>query len=287
VALAPRTSGWLADRLGDVVPGVAARDAPTEQGTDMARTPAVSDETITKALSLYAGLVHHVLAEPQRWLGLDQKPPPSAPFPVKLLDAARDRAFGETTPASPHWNQLPLKQRVNWWLRRIAISAGLAAAAPRLAGGLADRIPLQAALGASAAGLAVCAAAREHGVTDAQAWVPLLAKVLLGRDLGPAQPPVPDDEETEAALSAAAAAADKEQPSGGKLGTGARRAAGTVWQLARSLLELPSMLDERPHGLLVFRALGKVPGVGLAGGWLDERGGIRRAAKQTGKLLGR
>jgi hypothetical protein len=252
----------------------------------MARTPAVSDETITKALGLYAGLVHRVLTDPQRWLGLDDDPPPSAPFPAKALDAVRDRAFGQTTPASPEWGSLPVQKRVDWWLRRIAVSAGLAAAAPRLAGALADRIPLQAALGASAAGLAVCATAREHGTTEAAAWVPLLAKVLLDRDLAPRHVPVPGADEADAALNVAPEAApDSAKPPTG-LGAGAQRAAGTVWQLARSFRELSSMLDERPHGLFVWRAVGKIPGVGIVGGLLDERGGIRRAAKQTAKLLG-
>ena len=39
---------------------------------------------------------------------------------------------------------------MDWWVARIGLSAGLAAAAPRFAGVLADRVPLQAALGASA-----------------------------------------------------------------------------------------------------------------------------------------
>lgn len=252
----------------------------------MARSSAVSDDTITKALGLYAGLVHRVLTDPQRWLGLDADPPPSASFPVKALDAVRDRAFGEITPASPGWGRLPVKKRVDWWLRRIAISAGLAAAAPRLAGALADRIPLQAGLSAAAAGLAVCATAREKGVDDAQAWVPLLAKVLLDRDLAPVRVPVPTSSESDAALAAATAGTASDDASSGRgLAAGARRAAGTVWQLARSFHEITSMLDERPHGLLLFRAVGKLPVVGVAGGWLDERGGIRRASKQTLKLL--
>lgn len=49
--------------------------------------------------------------------------------------------------------------------------------------------------------------------------------------------------------------------------------------------EVSSLLDERPHGLLLWRAVGKLPVVGVAGGWLDERGGIRRASKRTAKLL--
>ena len=253
----------------------------------MSRTPTVSDETITQVLSGYAGLVHQILTDPQRWLGLDEDPPPSASFPLKVLDAARDRAFGKTTPASPQWDEVALKKRVRWWLRRIAISAGVAAAAPRLAGALADRIPLQAALSASSSGLAVCATAREHGVTDAAAWVPLLAQVLFDRDLAPRHVPIPAGAEADATLSSAASDAESESSSGGGLAAGARRAAGTVWQLARGFREVSSMLDERPHGLLLWRAVGKLPVVGVAGGWLDERGAIRRASKRTAKLLRR
>ena len=253
----------------------------------MSRKPAVSDETITKVLGAYAGLVHRVLSDPQRWLGLDQDPPPSASFPLKVLDAVRDRAFGKTTPASPQWDEVALKKRVRWWLRRIAVSAGLAAAAPRLAGALADRLPLQAGLSASSSGLAVCATAREHGVTDAAAWVPLLAKVLFDRDLAPGPVAVPSGAEADDALAVATSDAGSEPSSAGGLAAGARRAAGTVWQLARGFREVSSMLDERPHGLLVWRVVGKLPVVGVAGGWLDERGGIRRASKRTAKLLRR
>ena len=164
--------------------------------------PAVSDETITKVLGGYAALVHRVLTDPHRWLGLDQDPPPSAPVPLKVLDAVRDRAFGRTTPASPRWEELALKKRVS--------------------------------------------------TSDAGAG-------LTSGGRSPAAGP----------------------------GAGARRAAGAVWQLARGFRELSSMLDERPHGPLVWRALGKLPVVGLAGGWLDERGAILRASRRTAKLVRR
>src|SRR3954453_23570326 len=123
---------------------------------------------------------------PQRGLGFEEAPPLTAGLPVRLLDAARDRALGEVTPASPQWATQPESKRVGWWLRRIAVGAGLAAAAPRFVGALADRIPLQAALGASAAGLAVCAVARERGTVAPADWVPLLARVLFNRDLSAA-----------------------------------------------------------------------------------------------------
>ncbi|MGI3779328.1 MAG: hypothetical protein ACRYG2_00990 [Janthinobacterium lividum] len=242
--------------------------------------PAITDERIAQVLGVYARMSNRVIGDPERWLGLDDDPPPTAALPRKVLDAVRDRAFGEVTPASPAWGQQPQADRVRWWVRRIGVSAGLAAAVPRVAGALASRFPLQAALGASAAGLAVCATAREHGVVDPERWVPLLAKVLLDRDIAPT--PIAT-EEAEAATAKLDEDAAPEQAKG--LGPGARRAASTLWHLARQIWELQSVLDERPRGNFLFRTVAQVPVVGLAGGFLDERGGIKRAAKETDKLL--
>ncbi len=247
----------------------------------MSRPATVSDQTVTTILAGYAGLVHRVPTDPQHWLGLDDDPPPTAPVLLRVLGAVRDRTFGETTPASPRWGELPQRKRVDWWLRRITISAGLA---PRLAGAVVDRIPLRAGLSASASGLAVCATAHEHVLSDAAGWVPLLAKVLLNRDLTPNEVDVRGPAAAEASLADAAAQAPA-TPDAADLGTAARRAAGTVWRLAREFRGLSSLLGERPRGPRLFRVLGKVPAVGLPAGWLDERGGIRRAAKQTEKLL--
>ncbi|MBB2899949.1 hypothetical protein FHR75_000737 [Kineococcus radiotolerans] len=256
----------------------------------MARTPAVSDDQISRALGVYAGLVDRVLTDPQRWLGLDDDPPPTAPFPARVLDALRDRALGEVTPASPEWDRQPLARRVDWWVTRIGISAGLAAAAPRFAGAVADRVPLQAALGASAAGLAVCATAREHGRTEPAQWVPLLAKVLFDRDLPVAAAPVPDPAQAERELAEEPDPAPEDGRGGpgpvATLGRGAQRAARTVWRLARTFRGVPDLLDERPRGGLLTRAIGKLPVVGVAGGWLDERSGIRKASRETAALLG-
>ncbi|SDD04117.1 hypothetical protein [Auraticoccus monumenti] len=252
----------------------------------MAQSSYVSDEQLTRALGIYSGMVDQVIGDPRRWLGLDDDPPPTARFPARVLDALRDRAFGETTPSSPRWSDLPVQQRVDWWVTRIGVSAGLAAAAPRLAGALADRVPLQAALGASAAGLAVCATAREHGRSDPAEWVPLLGAVLFDRDLSSQGSSVPTSSESEQQLAAEDEGAGEpaEDPGDGLRG-GARRAARTVWRLARTLWDLQGLLDERPRGGLLPRALAKLPVIGLAGGWLDERGGIRQAARQTTLLL--
>jgi hypothetical protein len=71
------------------------------------------------------------------------------------------------------------------------------------------------------------------------------------------------------------------------LGQGAQRAVRTLWRLGRTFLDVQDLFDERPRGGLFARALAKLPVVGIAGGWLDERAGIRKAADETGELLTR
>ena len=251
----------------------------------MPKQPAVSDAVLIKVLATYAGLVRQVLDNPLRWLGADDEPGSDAGLRARAFDAVKDRALGDTNPASDGWAEQPLADRVDWWVDRIGAVGGLAAATPRFAGALSDRIPLQAALGASATGLAVCAVAREHGRTDAGEWVPLLARVLFNRDLAPEAAPVPPPEESERQLEDAAGD-PREPPSRmAALGQGAQRAVRTLWRLARAFRDIDDLLDERPRGGLLARALAKVPVVGVAGGWLDERGAIRKAAEETEELL--
>jgi hypothetical protein len=245
----------------------------------------VSDEALSRALGMYAGMVSRVLTNPRRWLGVDEDPPLTAGFPVRLLDAVRDRAFGEVTPASPDWAEQPESKRVEWWLRRIAIGAALAAAAPRFVGAMADRIPLQAALGASAAGLAVCAVARERGTVGPADWVPLLARVLFDRDLTGTAAPVPTADQSEDQLATAASDTSEPPSTMAALAEGAQRVVRTLWRLARTFLDIQDLFDKRPRGGLFARTLAKLPVVGVAGGWLDERGAIHKAARQTNRLL--
>jgi hypothetical protein len=264
----------------------------------------VSDEKLAGALARYARLARVVLDDPERWLGVDadadidtdaaasdagaegspeerDRPEPGPSLARRAVSAASDRVFGEVPPGSPGWSQLPEEQRSDWWVQRIGVVAGLAAATPRYAGALADRLPLQAGLGAAAAGLAVCAVAREHGLRDPDDWVPLLATVLFKRTLPTGSAPP------------AATTADSEDGAEDGAGSGdeppgtLRRAARTLWRLARTFGAVSDLFDERPRGSLLARAVAKVPVIGVAGGWFDERGAIHGAARRTQELLAR
>ena len=58
-----------------------------------------------------------------------------------------------------------------------------------------------------------------------------------------------------------------------------------LWRLGRLLWGLPGFFDERPRGPFVWRAMGKLPLVGLPAGLLDERGAVRAAGEETSRLL--
>ncbi len=248
---------------------------------------AISDETLTRTLSRFAGLAARLLDEPGDWLDEDDDHDAGLRGRVgRLRRGLRERFAGDVHPGSPQWNTLTVEARSAWWVNRISAVAAPIAATPRVFGIAADRLPISAAMGAAAAGLAVCAVAREHGVTAPDAWVPLLGRVLLNRDLATG--------DTEEALDAPEPAAEAEVPelpepaaeaeqdqAPGRL----RRGTRALWRLARTLLAIPGLFDERPRGALIFRALGKLPVVGLAGGVLDERGAVRRAAAETTRLL--
>jgi hypothetical protein len=150
---------------------------------------------------------------------------------------------------------------------------------------VADRLPLQSALGASASGLAVCATAREHGVTDPADWVPLLAQVLFDRRLAGRPAHGPDAAEAERTLEEAAVDPTEPPSAMDSLGERARRTVRTLWRLARAFREVDDLLDRRPRGGFVSRGLAKLPVVGVAGGWLDERSALRKAAREAAELL--
>src|SRR3954469_21380323 len=142
---------------------------------------------------------------------------------------------------------LPQDERDRWWAEQISQVAAAIAAAPRLAGRVADLLPLQNPVGAAVQSIGVLGVAGEHEVTDPAERVSVLIRVLVRRDLSP--------EQVRPLLT---------RPSGTyrEEAFGARRAPGaflgtlrTVWRLSRLLGRIDDLLDARPKGKLRHRAL--------------------------------
>ena len=247
---------------------------------------AISAESLVGPLSRYAALAARVLDDPAEWLDDDPAQAAGRGRLERLREAVEDRFTGDVHPGSAGWSALPVERRVDWWVDRVALVAAPVAATPRVFGVAADRVPIQAALGAAAQGLAVCAVAREHGVTDPDDWVPLLGRVLLDRDVPRGRTGAAAAELDADAVPAADGDRLGPRPGGdGAEGPLLRRGARALWRLARTLLAVRGLFDDRPRGAFAFRALGKLPVVGLLGGVLDERGGVRKAAQETEQLL--
>lgn len=181
-------------------------------------------------------------------------------------------------PGSAAWAAMDTEQRTDWWINRVGRLTSLVTAIPGIGGVLADRLPVQDALGASAQGVLLCAIAGEHGVEDVGERVRLVAWVLFDRDIDPALVGRKQPEQAEDAETAELAGDFAEQP-GRKITL--KSVATTLWRMGRSLLAISSELEKRPRGRFYQRALGMVPVVGIAGDYLAERSGLKRVAKRA------
>jgi hypothetical protein len=153
------------------------------------------------------------------------------------------------------------------------VAAG-ASALPRLAGKLADLLPVQNALGAAVQAVVVLGVAGEHGVRAPAERVSLLARVLLGRQL---------TAEQVGPLLERSSGTYRDEAFGPRGHHVARR----LWRTARLLGRIDDTLDARPKGRLGARALANLPVVGLVGGYFAERVALRKAAALAAEVLGR
>jgi hypothetical protein len=186
-------------------------------------------------------------------------------------------------PGTAAWAEMSSYQRTDWWVNRVGRFTALITAIPGLGGALADRLPVQDALGAAAQGLLLCAIAGEYGVTDVGTRVRLIAWVLFERDIDPVIAAGKHSEHDEAAEDDEAAKLTEElAESKKKYGKITLKAsAGTLWRLGRALLSIVDELEKRPRGRLFHRALGMLPVVGMAGDYLGERSGLKRVWKRA------
>jgi hypothetical protein len=172
---------------------------------------------------------------------------------------------------------LPQAERDQWWADSVSrVVAGLSAA-PRFAGKLADLLPLQNTVGTAVQAAVVLGVAGEHGVKDPAERISLLSRVLLRRELTPAQVE-PLLERTKGTYADEAFGAREGR-------AGVRGNLRTLWRVAGLLGRIDDALDARPKGKWRHRVLADLPVVGLAGGYLSEREGLRRAAAQAAAVL--
>jgi len=170
-------------------------------------------------------------------------------------------------------------RRVDRLVTPLADGLGRAPGQPRAGGDRwwTHRIPLVAAgasaLGAAVQSVVVLGVAGEHGVRAPAERVALLARVLLGRELTPAQ--------VEPLLEGAKGTYLDEA-----FGPRGTHVAKRLWRTARLLSRIDETLDARPKGHLGARALANLPVVGLAGGYLSERIALRKAAARAAEELG-
>ena len=172
---------------------------------------------------------------------------------------------------------LPQADRDQWWAERVSrVVAGLSAA-PRFAGKLADLFPLQNTVGTAVQAAVVLGVAGEHGVKDPAERISLLSEVLLKRALPP--------DRVEPLLSRAKGTYADEAFGARERRTGVRGNLRTLWRVAGLLGRIDDALDARPKGKWRHRLLADLPVVGLLGGYLSEREGVRRAAAQAAAVL--
>ncbi|WP_033440081.1 hypothetical protein [Saccharothrix sp. NRRL B-16314] len=181
-----------------------------------------------------------------------------------LVDKLWDQLAAVKVPGTAAWARMDVEQRDEFWLNRVGRLVSLLAALPGVGGVLADRLPIQSALGAAGQGLLLSAIAGEHGFTSTEDRVRLLAHVLFQRSVDGRAVDPQEDEQTAELIG------ELRQRS-------TFRAIGaTVWKLAKVLWKLEDELDKRPQGRFYHQALGMLPVVGVVGDYFGERSALKR-----------
>lgn len=188
-------------------------------------------------------------------------------------------------PGTVAWGHMNPDQRTKWWINRVGRLTTLITAIPGLGGALADRLPVQDALGTASQGVLLCAIAGEHGVTDHAERVRLLAWVLFERDVDRQLAAGQDPEHDAAEEDARTAALTEELGESKKSKISLKAFATTLWRLGRSLLAITGELEKRPRGRIWHRVLGMLPAVGMFADYLGERSALKRAAKRAQRWI--
>ncbi|MFC0625115.1 hypothetical protein [Kribbella deserti] len=199
----------------------------------------------------------------------------------KGLILAIDRLLRMRVPGHAEWPTLPLAERCDWWVDRLGGFAAVIAGLPRISGAAADRLPIQDTLGATVQAMVIGAICREYGVEAHADRTAVIARVLTNRPITP-DIVLEFDDPTAAGKNVA-----KELGLGQKTDDegGLRHGIKLIWRISKMFGGISELFEDRPRGSLGARALGKLPGVGMVGGFFDERKGIRKAAYAAADLL--
>jgi hypothetical protein len=198
----------------------------------------------------------------------------------KSLILAIDQLLRMRVPGHAEWPTLPLAKRCDWWVERLGGFAAVVAGLPRITGAAADRLPVKDTLGAAVQAMVICAVCREYGVEAHADRTAVMARVLPDRPITPDEV-LKYDDPAEAGQDVA-----KQLSLGDESDeVGLRMGVRLVWRISKLFGGLGEVFEDRPRGSIGARLIGKLPGVGVVGGFFDERKGIRKAAYQTAELL--
>ena len=193
-----------------------------------------------------------------------------------LRTRVADRIASTRAPGTAAWKQMDMHARSNWWVRRVGRVTSLVAAIPGFGGAITSKLPVSSGLGAVAQGLVLCAIADEHDMHDEVDVVALLGAVMFRRDLCP-----PARTELSRASDAAIDARAAELTGGleNEKKPTFKRLGGALWRMGRALLAVEGELGKRPRGGRLTRWISLIPVVGVAGKYLGEWSGLKKAEK--------
>ncbi|MGW6278064.1 hypothetical protein [Kribbella sp. NPDC055071] len=198
----------------------------------------------------------------------------------KGLILAIDRVLQMKVPGHTEWPTLPLAKRCDWWVERLGGFAAVVAGLPRISGAAADRLPIKDTLGATVQAMVIGAVCREYGVEAHADRTAVIARVLTDRPITPDDVLKYDDP--------TAAGQDVAQQLGfgdESEEAGLRKGVRLVWRISKLFGGLGEVFEDRPRGSIGARLLGKLPAIGVVGGFFDERKAIRKAAYEAADLL--
>jgi hypothetical protein len=280
---------------------------------------AITDEHVSAVLRVFVRRCEpmvHRLREDGEPVEVDGEPEVDR----NVLDKLKSVVASIKRPGMKGWEQLPVEERVDWWISRVGRFTSLLASFTGLAGALGDRLPLQDMLGSASQGLLLCAMASEHGVDDIGVKVRLLGAVLFERTIDPevarGKGDAAADEKVTEDLLAGSSSGTEDLLAGSSSGTedllaGSSSGTGDVspgkdlaaeepvkgkrfsvkagfkwlWRQARILFAITGELEKRPQGRFFHKALSMLPVVGMAGDYLGERSALKRTAKAGTKWL--